>query len=108
MGERLVRGRTITAADTSDSQLVALVNETLARLYFAGRDPIGGRMKIGGGDPRTRPWVTVVGIVADVRHNGITEPSKKSSTFRTRSGTDRSATRFAGCRSSSRRRRWIR
>ena len=48
MGERLVRGRTIAPADTSDSQLVALVNEELARRYFAGRDPIGGRLKIGG------------------------------------------------------------
>jgi ABC-type antimicrobial peptide transport system permease subunit len=75
MGERLVRGRTITPSDTADSQLIALVNEELARRYFAGRDPIGGRLKIGG-DPK-RPWVTVVGIVADVRHNGITEVIKE-------------------------------
>ena len=54
MGERVVRGRTITAADTADGQLVALVNEELARLYFAGRDPIGGRLKIGG-DPEAGP-----------------------------------------------------
>jgi predicted permease len=75
MGERLVRGRSITPADTSDGQLVALVNEELARRYFSGRDPIGGRLKIGGS--ATRPWVTVVGIVADVRHNGITEVIKE-------------------------------
>ncbi len=75
MGERVVRGRTITAADTSDSQLIALVNEELARAYFAGRDPVGGRLKIGG-DPK-RPWVTIVGVVADVRHNGITEVIKE-------------------------------
>jgi len=76
MGERLVRGRTISPADTADGQLVALINEELARLYFPGRDPIGGRLKIGGGNPN-RPWVTVVGIVADVRHNGITEVIKE-------------------------------
>jgi putative ABC transport system permease protein len=75
MGERIVRGRPIESTDTSDSQLVALVNEELARRYWAGRDPIGGRMKIGGS--ASRPWVTVVGIVADVRHNGITEPIKE-------------------------------
>jgi putative ABC transport system permease protein len=74
MGERVIRGRTITAADTATSQLVALVNEELARRYFSGRDPIGGRMKIGGAN---RPWVTVVGVVADVRHNGITEVVKE-------------------------------
>ena len=51
--------------------LVALINEEMARLYWNGRDPIGGRIKIGGGGP-DRPWVTVVGIVGNVRHNGIT------------------------------------
>jgi putative ABC transport system permease protein len=76
MGERVIRGRTITAKDTADSQLVMLVNEELARRYFAGRDAVGGRLKIGGGDPN-RPWITVVGIVADVRHNGVTEPIKE-------------------------------
>jgi putative ABC transport system permease protein len=75
MGERLVRGRTITAADTSDSMLVALVNEEMARRYWADRDPIGGRMKVGGN--AKRPWVTVVGIVADVKHNGITDIVKE-------------------------------
>ena len=74
IGERVLRGRTITAADTSDSMLVALVNEELARRYFDGRDPLGGRMKIG--NPQG-PWVTVVGIVANVRHNGLTEPIKE-------------------------------
>lgn len=75
MSERVIRGRTITAADTSETQLVALINEQMARLYWQGRDPIGGRMKIGGSPER--PWVTVVGIVADVRHNGITDVIKE-------------------------------
>ena len=75
IGERLIRGRTITPADTADSQLVALINEEMARRYWAGRDPIGGRLKIG--RSQERPWVTVVGIVADVRHNGITETIKE-------------------------------
>jgi putative ABC transport system permease protein len=75
MGERLVRGRTIASTDTSDSQLIALVNEEMVRRYWSGRDPIGGRLKIGGNP--SRPWVTVVGIVADVRHNGITDVVKE-------------------------------
>jgi putative ABC transport system permease protein len=70
MHERVVRGRPITSSDTSDSQLVALVNEEMVRRYWDGRDPIGGRLRIGGGTER--PWVTVVGVVADVKHNGIT------------------------------------
>ena len=70
IGEQVVRGRTISAGDTSDTQLVALINDEMARRYWPGRDPIGGRFHIGQ-DP-TRPWVTVVGIVKSVRHNGIT------------------------------------
>ena len=69
MGERIVKGRAFTPADTSDTQLVALVNEELVRRYLPGRDPIGARLKIGGGGDR--PWVTVVGVVADVKHNDI-------------------------------------
>ena len=76
MGERVIRGRGITADDKTDTMLVALINEEMARRYWAGRDPIGGRLQIGGGAPN-RPFVTVVGIVADVRHNGITEGVKE-------------------------------
>ena len=43
MGTRLVRGRWFTAADTSESQPVAVVNETLARLYFKDGNAVGGR-----------------------------------------------------------------
>ena len=68
MGERIVRGRPILPADTATSELVALVNEEMARKYWPGRDAIGGRFRIGGS---SRPWVTVVGIVKSVRHNGV-------------------------------------
>ncbi|HET7619196.1 MAG TPA: ABC transporter permease [Vicinamibacterales bacterium] len=69
MDEQIVRGRGLTAHDTSDSQLVAVVNEQMAREYWAGRDAIGGRFRIGMNP--SRPWVTVVGIVRNVRHNGV-------------------------------------
>ena len=77
VGERLVRGRTFRATDTMQSQPVALVNEELARRYYAGQDPIGRRMKIGGGGNPQRPFVTIVGIVKDVRHNGMTAAIKE-------------------------------
>jgi hypothetical protein len=47
---------------------VALVNEAMARRYWGNLDPIGRRFRIG--SPQ-RPWVTVVGVVGDVHHNGI-------------------------------------
>ena len=71
MGARLMRGRWFTPADTSDSQPVAVINETLARTYW--KDPeqaVGGRIRLGS-NPK-RPWFTVIGMVADERHNGVT------------------------------------
>ncbi len=69
MGTRLVRGRWFTSADTSGSQPVAVVNETLARLYFNDGNAVGGRLRVGN---MKNPWAVVVGIVADERHNGVT------------------------------------
>jgi len=68
LGERLVRGRLITDADGADAPPVALINETMARTYWPGQDAIGRRIRQGG---PTRAWITVVGIVGDVRHNGL-------------------------------------
>jgi putative ABC transport system permease protein len=76
MGERVLRGRSISVDDKPDTMLVALINEEMARRYWSGRDPIGGRFQVGGG-AANRPFVTVVGIVANVRHNGITEGIKE-------------------------------
>jgi putative ABC transport system permease protein len=75
MGEEVVRGRGIEPTDTSDSQLVALINEEMARRYWAGRDALGGRFRIGS-NPQ-RPWITVVGIVKGVKHNGVTSVVKE-------------------------------
>jgi putative ABC transport system permease protein len=72
MGMRLIRGRWFSAADTQQSQPVAVINETMARTYWKDpADAIGGHIKLGGADPK-RPWVTIVGMVADERHNGVT------------------------------------
>jgi predicted permease len=69
MGTRLVRGRWFTGSDRSDSQPTAVINETMARTYWKEGEALGGRIRLG--NPRN-PWVTVVGIVADERHNGVT------------------------------------
>jgi predicted permease len=76
MGSRLVRGRWFTAADTMASVPVAVVNETMARTYWT--DPaavLGGRIRLGSAP--NRPWATVVGIVADERHSGVTDIVKE-------------------------------
>ena len=73
LGERIVRGRSILASDGAQAPPVALVNETMASMYWPGQDPIGRRIRQGG---PTRPWMTIVGVVADVRHNGLEVPIK--------------------------------
>ena len=74
LGKRIVSGRDLAASDLGGGQPVALINESMTKKYFAGRDPIGARFKHGGGDAsqNPNPWISVVGVVADVRHNGIT------------------------------------
>jgi putative ABC transport system permease protein len=70
LGERLVRGRMFAAHDVASAPAVALVNEAMAQKYWPGLDPVGRRVRFSG--DHARPWVTVVGIIGNVRHNGVT------------------------------------
>jgi putative ABC transport system permease protein len=75
MGTRLVRGRWLNAQDTTTAAPVAVINETMARTYWAdGNAVVGGRIRVGN---MKNPWLTVVGIVADERHNGVTGQVKE-------------------------------
>jgi putative ABC transport system permease protein len=65
MGIALTRGRTFSAKDREGSELVTIINQTMARRYFAGEDPVGRSIHLGfNGDPARR----IVGVVADERH----------------------------------------
>jgi putative ABC transport system permease protein len=70
MGIRLLNGRWFTSADTTNSALVAVINEKLARRLWPGENPIGKRLRHGRPENQT-PWREVVGVVADVKLNGI-------------------------------------
>ncbi len=65
----LLKGRVFTEQDTHESAGVAIVNEALARKYWPGQDPIGKRFKMGRAESKT-PWLTVVGVVGNVRTEG--------------------------------------
>ena len=75
LGERLVRGRPLLPSDTADALPVVLVNETLARTYWPGEDPIGRHLRMG--SKEGRPWMRVVGVLHDERHNGVTAAIKE-------------------------------
>jgi predicted permease len=73
LGERLITGRWLTDADRAGALDVTLINEAMAQKYWPGQNALGRRFRQGGPD---RPWITVVGIVGNVRHNGITTEIK--------------------------------
>jgi putative ABC transport system permease protein len=65
---RLMEGREFTDRDSADSPRAAIVSESLARRYWPGTSALGRRLKIGDDDSKT-PWVTVIGVVADVDYS---------------------------------------
>jgi predicted permease len=67
----LIAGRLFTADEKPGSHTI-LINQSFARKYFAGRNPIGGR--VSRQDDHTR-WSTVVGVIGDVRHTSLEEPA---------------------------------
>ena len=64
MGIPLRQGRLLNAHDIAGAPLVAMINESFARRRLPGLNPIGQRLRIG---PNAGPWVTVVGVVGDVK-----------------------------------------
>jgi putative ABC transport system permease protein len=73
LGIPLRRGRTFTFADGPGAPSVAIVNQALARQYFPDGDPIGERIQFHGMD-RENPWLTIVGVVGDVRQASLDVP----------------------------------
>ena len=73
MGTRLVRGRDFTERDDEKSTPVAVVNETFARRFWPGEDPVGRRFRQGG--PASPP-LEVVGVVEDGKYAGLNEPAQ--------------------------------
>ncbi len=70
----LLRGRFFTDADGNTSQRVAIVNQTTARKYWPDEDPVGRRIRFGGGPDNANPWMTVVGVVGDTKRAGLDAP----------------------------------
>ena len=74
LGIPLVAGRTFADADHRQAPLAAVINEELARYYWPEGDALGKRIRSGGD---VTAWMTVVGIVGDVRHNGLTSEPRR-------------------------------
>ena len=73
MGTRLVRGRDFTEQDDDKAERVAIINESFARRFFPGEDPIGKAFRLG--SPES-PQRQVVGVVQDGKYAGLNEDPK--------------------------------
>jgi predicted permease len=71
MGIPLLRGRSVTTADTSTSPHVAVINEAMAKRFWPNQDPIGRKFAMG--FDKTHP-IEVIGMVKDARFQGLTGP----------------------------------
>jgi putative ABC transport system permease protein len=70
MGISLVRGRFFEDRDADTAPPVAIVDESLAQIYWPNQDPVGKRVRRGG-DGSTAPWATVIGVVRNVRNRTL-------------------------------------
>jgi putative ABC transport system permease protein len=71
IGIPLLRGRSFAQSDTADSQWVVIINNSMAHEYWGTENPIGQQLHFAGPTPRT-----VIGIVGDVRHEGLNGGTK--------------------------------
>jgi predicted permease len=69
-GIRVLRGRGFTEADRAGAPNVTVISEAVAKSYFDKVDPLGRTVSLGG----EKTAMTIVGIVADVRHERLREP----------------------------------
>jgi putative ABC transport system permease protein len=76
MGIPVLKGRELSESDHEKSERVVIINNSFAQRFFADEDPIGKRMKMGTEPESPGPWMTVIGIVGDVKHTEIDEDAK--------------------------------
>ncbi|MEP6763671.1 MAG: ABC transporter permease [Gemmatimonadaceae bacterium] len=68
IGARIIVGRDIDEHDVAESERVVLINESLARVFFAGRTALGATIKNGNSELR------IVGVIADIKDNALSAP----------------------------------
>jgi putative ABC transport system permease protein len=75
---QFLQGRAFSEAEVNDARKVAVINETFARRYLAGQNPIGQHVRINNlenfPDPVADPWFEVIGVVKDLLNDGVHRP----------------------------------
>jgi predicted permease len=80
LGVPLVRGRLLDERDDETHPRSIVINQAMARTYWPGEDPIGKRIqqvRRGPAPPNADapPWITVVGVIGDMRTDGLDKPA---------------------------------
>jgi predicted permease len=75
LGIPLIAGREFNRGDTANSEKTAVVNETMAKRFFAGREAVGSHFAFGAGD-KVHPDIQIVGIVKDSKHGSVREKAR--------------------------------
>jgi putative ABC transport system permease protein len=73
LGTPLIRGRAFLDSDEPDSQQVAVIDQTLANRYWPGQDPLGAHIQFNA-QARNPKWVTIVGVVGDMKSDSFEAP----------------------------------
>ena len=76
LGVPLIKGRHLSEQDLNDAAPVVLINQAFARAFFAGQEPLGKRLKMGETADSPFPWMTVIGVVGDVKHSSLEAEAK--------------------------------
>jgi putative ABC transport system permease protein len=79
MGIPLLRGRVFTEAAEDESAGV-IINEAMARRYFAGEEALGKRIKMGS-QQSPYPWTEIIGVAADVKHSRLDNETRPEMYF---------------------------
>jgi len=72
LGIPFVKGRDFGSQDVPDSPAAAIVSAEFVRRFFGNAEPLGKRVKFGGNP--AAPWLTIVGVVGDIREDGMDRP----------------------------------
>jgi putative ABC transport system permease protein len=73
IGMRLIKGREFSSSDGANTPKVAIINEAAAQKFWHSENPVGTRFQR---QQPNAPWITIVGIVADVRQAGLDLPAR--------------------------------
>ncbi len=92
IGARMAAGRAFTAADRDSAPPVAIVNEHMTKRYWPSGSAVGKRFRFGSStspnDSTQNPWITVVGVVGDMRRTGVDHEVRDEAFFPYRQSAD--------------------